>query len=177
MHYALFAIENQQTELQLTTVSAGAALSDVVYELSPLAKAYGANIKFDASPSLDPIFASETSLKGSVYALVAGLITGINSATKTDITVAVQQTKPGVQRIGIYSKELPISPSLLKKRLGTVNKSSRMSMPSITHRSGLGFAVSRELTERLNTKYHSFEHLESRGVGFYLPESAQLQLL
>lgn len=178
LHYALFAIENQQVELPLTSVSAGAAMADVVYELTPLAKAYGATIAFDSSPSLDPVYANETSLKGSVYALVSGLLTGINSSgNNTHITIAVQQTKPKEQRIGIYSNNIPINPSLLKRRLGLLKQSSRMGMPSVTHRSGLGFAVSRELTERLNTKYHSFDHLDNKGVGFYLPESAQLQLL
>jgi hypothetical protein len=149
----------------------------VFFELTPLAKAYGANLYFDASPSLEPVYANETTIKGTVYALVAGLITGLSSAGAKDITIAVQQTKPSQQRIGIYSNNVPIKPSLVNKPLSNVSKTHRMLDPSASHRSGLGFAVSKELANRLNTKFHSFEHLDNKGIGFYLPESAQLSLL
>lgn len=177
LHYTLFAIETQQTELRLTTLSAAAALNDVYYQLAPLAKAYNVNLNFEASPSLEPVYANRTTIMGSVYALVAGLITGINTKERTDITIAVQQTKPKQQRIGVYSNSIAVKPSTINKALGQLNSVKRMSMPSVTHRSGLGFAVSIELADRLNAKYHSFDHLSSKGIGFYLPESAQLSLI
>lgn len=177
LHYTLFAIESQQSSMPLTSVSAAAALHDVYFELGPLAKAYGVKINFDASPSLEPVYANKTSIQGSVYALVAGLITGINTESSANITIAVQQTKPGQQRIGVYSNILALKPSLVNKSLNKLGGPKRMAMPDITHRSGLGFAVSKELAERLNARYHSFDHLKNKGVGFYLPESAQLSLL
>jgi hypothetical protein len=126
---------------------------------------------------LEPVFANKTILKGSIYSLVAGLITGTNSASNSKITVAVQQTKPKQQRIGVYSKDIIINPSIVRNGFKNGIKPSRMSMPEQTYRSGLGFAVANELTNRLKAKYHSFEHLDNKGLGFYLPESDQLQLL
>lgn len=177
LHYALFAIENLQTNLPLTSVSASSALYDVYADLFPLAKSYNVKLKFESSPKLDLVYANKTSLQGSIYALVAGLITGINTNGSKNITIAVQQTKPKQQRVGVYSSNMPVGTHLVKKSLSTITKNNRMFTPTITHRSGLGFAVSKELAERLNTTYHSFEHLNNKGIGFYLPESAQLSLL
>jgi hypothetical protein len=72
---------------------------------------------------------------------------------------------------------MPVGTHLVKNSLSLATGHNRMFSPKITHRSGLGFAVSKELAESLNAKYHSFEHLNSKGIGYYLPESAQLSLL
>ena len=175
LHYALFAIEAQQTELALTSVSAAAAVHDVLHELSPLAQSYGATIEFNASPYLEPVFAHETSLKGSVYALVAGMITASTNGIAPRITVAVQQTKPKEQRIGVYSNTTPINLAMLRQK--TTNRSMRMDASGGSHRSGLGFMVSQLLAARMETKFAAFAHNQTPGIGFYLPESAQLQLL
>ncbi len=175
LHYALFAIESQQTALSLTTVSAGAAMHEVVSELQPLAATYGATIQFDASPYLEPVYAHKTTLKGSIYALLAGVITSSTNAVAPHFTVAVQQTKPHEQRIGVYSDTTPLNASMVKKR--QPGRTARMDYARTSHRSGLGFAVSQILTDKLETSFLSFEHKNVPGIGFYLPESAQLQLV
>jgi light-regulated signal transduction histidine kinase (bacteriophytochrome) len=175
LHYALFAIEYQQTELPMTSVSASGAMHDVIYELRPLAKAYGVTVSFDYSSELEPVYANEVMLKGSIYSLASALITGNNNIK--NITIAVQQTKPKVQRIGIYSNDIGINTSFVKKSLSNAKNVNRMYLPKFSHRSGLGFAVSKELADRLNAKFCNFEHIGGKGVGFYLPESAQLSFL
>ncbi len=175
LHYALFAIESQQTTLPLTTVSAGAAMHEVVAELQPLAATYGATILFDASPYLEPVYAHKTTLKGSIYALLAGVITSSTNAVAPTFTIAVQQTKPREQRIGVYSDTTPLSVGMVKKR--QLSRVSRMDTAGMSHKSGLGFAVSQLLAHKLETSFLSFEHREVPGIGFYLPESAQLQLV
>lgn len=175
LHYALFAIELQQTSLPLTTVSAGAAMHEVVSELQPLAATYGATISFDASPYLEPVYAHKTTLKGSIYALLAGVITSSTNAVAPQFTVAVQQTKPNEQRIGVYSDTTPINVSMIKKR--RQDHVARMYHAGLSHRSGLGFTVSQILTDKLETSFVSFEHKNVPGIGFYLPESTQLQLV
>ena len=149
-------------------------MHDVVEELLPLAASYGATIHFDASPNLDPIYANEMSLKGSVYALLSAMITSSTNGVAPQITVAVQQTKPSVQRVGVYSGTTPISLAMLRQ---TKQRISRMDTTGLSHRSGLGFMISQLLAERLETAYASFEHNQLPGIGFYVPESAQLQLL
>lgn len=175
LHYALYAIESQQSQLPFTSVSAGAAVYDLMQEIAPLASSYGVKVDFDASPHLEPVYADETSLKGSIYALLTGIITGSHIGTTTKITVAVQQTKPKEQRIGVYSDSTAISLGMLRQKAG--NRTARMDSSGQSHRSGLGFLVSQLLASRLETKYSAFEHNQLSGVGFYLPESAQLQLL
>ena len=177
LHYALFAIEYQQASLPFTSISASSALYDVYADLFPLAKSYNVKLKFESSPNLELVYANKTSLQGSIYALVAGLITGINTDGPKNITIAVQQTKPKQQRVGVYSNNMPVGTHLVKKSLSMATSHNRMFSPKITHRSGLGFAVSKELAESLNAKYHSFEHVSNKGIGYYLPESAQLSLL
>lgn len=175
LHYALFAIENQQTSLPFTSVSAGAALFDVMHELRPLAKAYGATLHFDASPNLEPVYTNETSLKGSIFALLSGVITSSANGIAPDITIAVQQTKPNEQRVGIYSRTTPMSATMLKKSQRA--QAARMHASGVTHRSGLGFLVSGILADRINTSFSPFVHKDASGLGFYVPESAQLSLL
>ena len=175
LHYALFAIESQQSSLPFTSVGAGATVHEVMQELQPLAAAYGATITFDASPNLDPVYTNKTSLKGSIYGLLAGVITGSTNGVAPHITVAVQQTKPMAQRIGVYSSTTPLDSAVFTQKHAT--KPARMGYATVSHRSGLGFLVSQILTERLQTQYTPFAHKTMPGVGFYLPESAQLQLV
>jgi hypothetical protein len=177
LHYALFAIENQQTVLPLTSMSAAAAMHEVYNELAPLAASYGATLHFDASSSLDLVYANETSLKGSVYALVAGIITGARHGVAPSITLAVQQTKPKEQRIGIYSDTTEINLRTIRQALPKADVTQRMGANGKLHKTNLGFAVSTLLTSQLQAKLESFEHKKAQGVGFYMPESAQLQLV
>lgn len=175
LHYALFAIENQQTSLPFTSVGAGSAIHEVMQELQPLAAVYGATLAFDASPNLDPVYTNKTSLKGSIYGLLAGVITSSTNGVAPHITIAVQQTKPSTQRIGIYSHTTPLDIAMCKQKQAT--KTSRMGYTAMSHRSGVGFLVSQILAERLHAQYAPFSHKKMPGVGFYLPESAQLQLV
>lgn len=175
LHYSLFAIENAQTSLSFTSVSASAALYEVMNELSPLARSYGAKLKFDASPNLEPVYTNEMSLKGSIFALVSGVITGSANGIAPEITIAVQQTKPNEQRVGIYSKTSPMSATQINKSVKSF--SSRIHSSGLTHKSGLGYVVSSILADRINSRFSPFVHNEMSGLGFYVPESAQLSLL
>jgi hypothetical protein len=175
LNYALFAMESAPQNLPLTSVSAAAALYDVTQDIQPLAKSYGANVKFNASPNLEPVYTNEQSLKGSVYGLLAGVITGNRSVNGHDLTVSVQQTKPFIQRIGVYSKGDLITTKLVKPLKS--QRVMRMSRPDITHTSGLGFTVSQLLTERLQANFEPFVHKSNKGIGFYLAESKQLSLI
>lgn len=175
LHYALFAIEFNQQKLDFTTVSAGAALYEVQQELAPLAKAYGAKVAFEASANLEPIYCDKMALKGSMYSLVAGIITNSAKNSKASITITVQQTKPNTQRVGIYSANTKLS----VKDVNSVKapKIMRMLSPTKSTNSGLGFTVAQILAERLNVNYENFTHKNQQGLGFYVPQSRQLKLV
>ena len=74
IEYALFAIRANQTQLPLTTFSASAVAHRVKSELSVLARVYGVELCLDSSPKLDPIFANEMAVRGSLSGLVATLL-------------------------------------------------------------------------------------------------------
>ena len=177
LHYALYAIENNQTELPFTSISAAATIHAVCEELDPLAKTYGASISFEASSNLEPVYANETSLRGAMYALAAGAITSSINGIAPKITFAVQQTKPNEQRIGVYSDTIRINLKSIKNTAKDWHAVRRMSANGTIHAGGLGYAVSQLLASQLHTSFASFEHKQSAGVGFYLPESAQLSLV
>ena len=175
LHYALFALESSQQELQFTSVSAAAALYDVRQELLPLAKAYGATINFEASAHLDPVYCNKTSLKGSIYSLVAGVISGSAKNSRANITVTVQQTKPNMQRVGIYSANTKLSTEFTQANKSP--KVMRMVKPTKSSSSGLGFTVANLLAQRNKVQYELFTHKDQSGVGFYVPQSLQMQIV
>ncbi|MCU0667461.1 MAG: hypothetical protein MUF85_02485 [Patescibacteria group bacterium] len=176
LHYALFAMENNQLKLDFTSVSAAAALYDVTQDIKPLASNYNIEMHFNASPNLEPVYTNEQYLKGSIYGLLAGIITGNNHNRDTvKLTVTVQQTKPFIQRIGVYSDSALITTKLVRPVKTT--RVTRMTRPEITHTSGLGFTVSQLLTERLQAHFEPFCHKNNKGIGFYLAESKQLSLI
>lgn len=176
LHYALFALETSQLQLDLTTVSAAAALYDVIQDIKPLAANYDVELSFDASPNLEPVYTNQEYLKGSIYGLLAGIITSTNqNQEKVKLTVTVQQTKPFIQRIGVYSDSGLITTKLVRP-IKTA-RVIRMTRPEFTHTSGLGFTVSQLLTERLQAHFEPFSHKNNKGIGFYLAESKQLSLI
>ena len=175
LNYALYAMESTQQQIPFTSVSAAAALYDVTKDIKPLADSYGAKVSFNASSNLEPVYTNEQSLKGSIYGLLAGIISSNLNPTGCDLTVSVQQTKPFIQRIGVYSKG-----DLITTKLVRPTKSQRvmhMSRPDTTHTSGLGFTVSQLLTERIQANFEPFVHKTNKGIGFYLAESKQLSLI
>lgn len=177
LHYSIFAIESQQTELAFTSINAAGSVYEVCNELQPLAKSYGATLHFDASPNLDPVYANSDTLKGSIYALVAGVITSSINGMAPHITIAVQQTKPNEQRIGVYSETHDINLKTLNKSRQLWGRAQRMAKDGLIAKGGLGYAVSTVLAEQLNVSFMPFEHKQVPGLGFYLPQSDQLTLV
>ena len=175
LNYALFALESQQQKLLYTSVSASAALYEVTQEVQPLASSYGIKVGFSASANLEPVYTHEQSLKGSIYGLLAGVITSSSPKEANNLTVTVQQTKPFTQRIGVYADGDLLSTKLVKPQ--HTKRVMRMSHPSISHTSGLGFTISQLLAERMQANFEPFVHKSKRGIGFYMPESQQLSLV
>jgi len=177
LHYSIYAIESQQTELKFTSINAAGAIHEVCQELEPLAKSYGATLHFDASTNLDPVYANADSLKGSIYALAAGVITSSINGVAPHLTFAVQQTKPNEQRIGLYYETHELSLKTLNKSRQLWGKAQRMAKNGYIAKGGLGYAVSTLLAEQLDVSFLSFEHNQIPGLGFYLPQSDQLTLV
>jgi hypothetical protein len=177
LHYSIYAIESQQTEIQFTSINAAGVMHEVCQELEPLAKSYGATLHFNASTNLEPVYANPDSLKGSIYALVAGVITSSINGVAPHITIAVQQTKPNEQRIGVYSETHDINLRTLNKSRYLWGRAQRMAKNGLIAKGGLGYAVSTLLAEQLDVSFLPFEHKQVPGLGFYLPQSDQLTLV
>lgn len=177
LDYALFAINNMQTELQLTSVSAAAAAQDVAQDLWHIAKAYDVDLQVDISKKLDPVFTNEPALKGSLHGLASSLITARDpQAKKQSIVLAVQQTAPKTQRIGVFSSDIKMSLAGVR-RANKNSNSFRMAAPMDLSGSGVGLVVSGQLVDLLQSKLQAFAHKGQPGLGFYVPMSAQLSFL
>lgn len=177
LDYALFAINNLQSELPLTTVSAAAAAQDVAQDLWHIAKAYDVDLQIDISKKLDPVFTNESALKGSLHGLASELIIARNpEVNKQRVVIAVQQTSPKTQRIGVFSNDIKMSLAGVR-RANKFAENSRMAAPKDLSSSGVGLVVSGQLVNLLQSKLQAFAHKGQPGLGFYVPMSAQLSLL
>ena len=90
--------------------------------------------------------------------------------------MAVQQTSPKTQRIGVFSPDIKMSLSGVRRANSFANH-ARMTAPKDISHSGVGLVVSGQLIELLQSKLQAFSHKGQTGLGFYVPMSAQLSLL
>jgi len=177
LDYALFAANVLQTKMPLTSISAAAAAREVADNLDQLAKSYDVELGLDITPKMELIFANEAAVKGALYGLASSLMT-VRQTTdkKLRIVIAAQETLPNIQRLGIYSPDIMIKPSAIKlARL--LSGCARTIAPNEIHHSGLGLLVSDQLVQALGSKLMRFVHRGQKGVGFYVPMSAQLSFL
>ena len=179
LNYVMFAVHSQQTQMELTSVSAAAAAQDVTSELSRLAKAYGVDLRLEASPKLEPVYANSAAIKATLYGLLSGLITTCQVEPKASsgpkIIVTVQQTGVFRQRIGVYSGDIDISVSHISKANQLLG--AKMPAPKLTSSSGLGFALANHCVSLMGSNLRGFNHRAYQGAGFYVPMSRQLTLV
>lgn len=177
LDHALFAIDVMQTELPLTTLSAAAAAQDVASDLRKLATAYGVELDIDITKKLEPVYANEAAIKGALYGLASSLITTHQpSKKKVCLVIAAQETAPNIQRLGVYSPDLQISPSTIRLARSLVGQARSMA-PTETYNAGLGLVVSDQLVQSLGSKMRRFTHRGQKGLGFYVPISSQLSFV
>ena len=176
LDYALFAVNNLQTEMSFTSVSAAAAAHDVVQDLRLFSKSYGVTLDLDITKRLEPVYVNEAALKGVLFGLVSSMIVSRHKQANATFTIAAQQTSPKTQRIGVYSSDVPLKVSAISHARGLSGR-ARSAAPSDIDGSGLGLVVSDRLVTALGSELQQFTHLGQKGIGFYVPMSAQLSLL
>jgi len=176
MDYYLFSIDYLQTELPLTTVSAAAVALDVAENLRRLARAYDVCLDLDITQKLEPVYANESALKGILYGLASSLIIERQESKKVRVVIAAQETAPNIQRLGVYSPDVNMSPTSIKQSRILAGQ-ARAAAPLEISSSGLGLMLSDQLTHALGSKIMRFTHRGQKGVGFYVPMSSQLSFL
>lgn len=175
LDYALFAVDAMQTELNLTSVSAAAAAREVTERLRSLAKTYDVDLRVDITKTLEPVYANEAALKGILYGLASSLITSAAKPAdkKARLIIAAQETTPKLQRLGVYSPDIALSPSAIKLARKLAGR-ARFVAPKDLSNSGLGLLVSDQLALAMGSPLKRFVHRGCKGVGVYLPLSCQL---
>jgi len=177
LDYALFAADYLQVELPLTSVSAAAAAQDVAQELWQLSKTYNVELELDVTKRLEPVYANEAALKGALFGLVSSLITAqVSQVKKRRFIIAAQQTAPKTQRLGVYSPDAIMDVSTLRQ-VRKLSGQARSAAPAEFNNSGLGLVISDQLTQALGSELRRFTHRRQKGIGFYVPMSAQLSFL
>lgn len=176
LDYALFAIETKQTTLPLSPISATAAAQDVLQELWQLAKSYDVTLELDATKRLQPIYAHEAALKGVLHGLAYSAITAQTTEQHRTVTISVQGTQPGQQRLGVFAPGVSFTGKSIE-RAKAVSGRARLAAPSELYAGGLGLLVSDELSRALHTELTTIRRHKHSGVGFYVSTSNQLQLV
>ncbi len=178
--YALLSIDTMQGQLALENVSASALTQEVAGSLYSLAKAYNVELDVDITKKLEPIYTNKLAAKGILYGLATSLITKARESSsakhRPQIILAAQETTPKTQRLGIYSPNLNISPSIIKSTQKLI-LSARSIAPSDFNHSGLGLMVSDNLSRHIGNGLQRFKHRGNKGVGFYVPLSSQLSFV
>lgn len=176
LDYALFAIETRQTALQLSPISATAVAQDVMQELQSLAKSYDVTLELDVTKRLQPVYAHEAALKGVLHGLAYSAITAQSTEQKRTVTLSVQGTQPGQQRMGVFAPGVSFTGKSIE-RARVIGNSARVAAPTELYAGGLGLLVSDELSKALHTSLTTIRRHKHSGVGFYVSTSNQLQLV
>lgn len=175
--HSLFAIDSHQLNLPLTTVSSAAVAIEVMRELDALAKEYNVSIDLDIARSLGPVFSNKQALKGSLYGMISSLIIARPADSSKNIRiVVVAKSDRQKQKLGIYSKDIPIN-SLVIKQLNNLSPTARSLAPAGMHHSGVGLHAAEHLTDLIGSPLKSFKYKGMKGVGFSLPLSNQLSFV
>lgn len=176
LNFVLFANHASQTQLELTSISASGAVCDAASELQHIARVFNVQVFMDTSPKLDLVYSHSTAIKGIVFGLLSGVCSSLNSSKMSTVTVSVQQTNIGTQRIGLFSSDLDINLTHITKA-SSLSKNSKMSVPSLSSGSGAGFVIAKKYIDLLDTELQNFSHRGAKGVGFYVPLSSQLSFV
>lgn len=174
---ALYALDAQNMELPLTTISAAAVLHDVCQELRSIAQTYGAEVSLEVTGRPAAVYSNAEAIHGAIHGLAANMITSITTET-TDrrVVLNVQQTRKGTQRIGVFAPSLTLQQSSVRTSKDLRNR-GRSVLPGVFSHSGTGLVISQQLAEALGTQVQAFRHRGVHGAGFYVPVSPQMSLL
>lgn len=175
LNYILFANHHAQTQMELTSVSAAGAAKSALYDIHQITKTLPVDICFESSQTLDLVYSNATAIRGIVFGLATGCLNMLEPSKRAKLVVSVQQTNVDNQRIGIFSKDIDLRASDIRK--SDMAKENLMVAPGLSANSGVGFYVSNELSKMINSKIQQFNHRNLPGVGFYVPLSNQLQLV
>jgi len=175
LNYILFASHYKQTELELTSVSAAGAAKDALFDIHQISKKMPVDICFESSKQLDLVYSNTTAIRGIVFGLAAGCLHMIEPNQRARVVVSVQQTNVNTQRIGIFSRDLDLRATDIRKT--GLSQKNLMITPELSANSGVGFYISNELSKIINSEIKQFNHRSLPGVGFYVPLSNQLQLV
>ncbi len=174
---ALYALDVQNLELPLTTVSATAVLYDVCQELRALAQTYGADVSLEVTGRPAAVYSNAEAIRGAVHGLAANMITAMTTETADRrIVLNVQQTRKGGQRIGVFAPALSL-PNASVRASTALRSCGRSVLPDVFSHSGTGLVVSQQLTRAIGTHVQAFRHRGIQGAGFYVSVSPQLSLL
>ena len=175
LNYILFASHYKQTELELTSVSAAGAAKDALFDIHQISKNMPVDICFESSKQLDLVYSNTTAIRGIVFGLAAGCLHMIEPNQRARVVVSVQQTNVNTQRIGIFSRDLDLRATDIRKTGSSTQ--NLMITPGLSANSGIGFYISNELSKIIKSEIRQFSHRSLSGVGFYVPLSNQLQLV
>ena len=175
LNYILFASHYKQTELELTSVSAAGAAKDALFDIHQISKNMPVDICFESSKQLDLVYSNTTAIRGIVFGLAAGCLHMIEPNQRARVVVSGQQTNVNTQRIGIFSRDLDLRATDIRKTGSSTQ--NLMITPGLSANSGIGFYISNELSKIIKSEIRQFSHRSLSGVGFYVPLSNQLQLV
>ncbi len=175
LNYILFASHHQQTQLELTSISAAGAARDALFDIHQIAKSLPVDICFESSKKLDLVYSNSTAIRGIVFGLAAGCLHMVEPGQRAKVVVSVQQTNVNTQRVGVFSKDIDLRAADIKNSASS--QENLMITPGLSANSGIGFYISNELSKIIKSEIKQFNHCSLPGVGFYLPLSNQLQLV
>ncbi len=175
LNYVLFANHYAQTQLELTSVSAAGAAKSALFDIGNITKNLPVDICFETSQTLDLVYSNSTAIRGIVFGLATGCLNMLEPGKRAKLVVSVQQTNVNTQRVGIFSNDIDLRASEIRK--SDTFKENLMVAPELSANSGVGFYISNELSKMINSKIQQFNHRSLPGVGFYVPLSNQLQLV
>lgn len=174
---ALYALDANQTELPLSTMSTTAVAHDVCQELQGLAQRYGAEVVLDVSGHPAAAYSNPQAVHGAMHALAASMIMSLSSdIPDRRVIVSVHQTRQDKQRLGVFVPSLGISQAALS-HASDLSTRSRSAAPSLFAHSSTGVVVSQQLTEAIGSRLRAFRRQGVAGAGFYVPVSPQLSFL
>lgn len=165
-------VENNQTQLDLTTVSMPAMAREVVESSRELANRYDRTLRLQVSDNISSAYGNTVALKTSLSVMLASLI----RSSRSEVIEVLVRNRMNVVMITFRDEGRVISARTVKRIIDDIGNKAQPSK-SLPATAGLGFYIATTLMGAMEGKFDAYTTDSKRSITFSLQKSQQLTLL
>jgi hypothetical protein len=172
-----YVMTQNQLELELEPVFAGAVMADVAYQLEDFARDAGYSIVIDQASPTSPVMGHRETLKTILLLLGTSIIeAGVERETvDRRLVFGIHRSAKGIV-VGAFHSSLELTQDVINLTRQLHGRASQAA-PALGASGAAGLAIADNLSQILEAPLRSYRHKTLTGIGSLLQPTTQLQLL